>query len=914
MSADTRERSELLKEISSLRKTIELLRTASNTPGSLPHDFASEGSEDKFRILAEQSPNMIFINQDGRVVYANSRCEELMGYTREEILSPSFDFRSLVAPESQPIIDAAYGNHMRGKEVLPYEYTLLARNGNAFAAIITTRLITYDGKSAILGFITDISDRKRMEVELRESHERYRTLFDRMMDGIYRSTHGGRFVEVNDAMVRMFGYSSKQEMLRVDIKTDLYFAEEDRESLFLDTGLEKIEVFRMRRKDGSEIWVEDHGQYVHDDEGKVIYHEGILRDVTGRMQIERALRDSEERFRSLFDRMMDGIYRSTHDGRFVEINPAMVKMFGYSSKEEMMKVDIKRDLYFAEEDRESLFLDSAQERIEIFRMRRMDGSEIWVEDHGQYVHDEQGNVKYHEGILRDVTERKYIEGELRKSEERYRKFFEEDLTGDYIATVDGRVLDCNPAFARIFGFRSVEEAVAADLWSLYIDENRRIEFLRLLRDKKKLEYYEGVMRRRDGSLINIIENAIAVFDGRGELSQFKGYIFDDTPRKKLEQELIRAQKLEGIGTLASGIAHDFNNILGIILGYNRLLQSGATSPEVINKAVAVIDSTVQRGASLVKQILTFARQTEVVQTAFDVNALIRDAAKMLVETFPRFITIDLDLGEGLPLIVGDQTQFHQVLLNLCVNARDAMSAGGRLGLRTTLIEGSKLRSIFPEAEEGQYIQLGVSDNGIGMNEGTKNRVFEPFFTTKEKGKGTGLGLAVVYGVVTSHKGFVRVETQLGVGSTFHLYFPVPSTSQRGEPHEALREEEVRGGRESILVIEDEEFLIEFLQNILERKGYKVLVAKDGERAVELYRLYSKDIDLVLSDLGLPRLSGKDVFVRLKQINPNVKLIVASGYIEPEVKLEMTRNGAKDFLQKPYQPISILKSVRRVLDN
>jgi PAS domain S-box-containing protein len=918
MEENRRTKSELSEKMNTLRAKVNIFQAEKETlvdsSNPVRKDVIVDGQQDQFGVLAEQSPSMIFISQGGRIVYANARCVEIMGYTREEYLSPSFDFRSLIDEESLPIIEKALDKHSRGEEVPPYEYILLTKQRKKIAAIITTKLIMYCNLPAILGFVTEISERKRMEEELRGSHERYRTLFDRMMDGVYRSTHDGKFIEINDAMVKMFGYSSKEEMLKIDIKKDLYFAEEDRDSLFLDTGLEKIEIFRMKRKDGTEIWVEDHGQYVHDEQGNVIFHEGILRDVTQRMRIEKALGDSEERYRSLFDRMMDGIYRSTHDGRFVDINSAMVKMFGYSSKEEMLNVDIKRDLYFAEEDRESHFLDTGQEKIEVFRMKRKDGTEIWVEDHGQYVHDEHGNVLYHEGILRDVTERKRIEVEFRKSEERYRKFFEEDLTGAYISTTDGRLLDCNPAFARIFGFSTVEDALSTDIRSLYTDAKKRNEFLQLLRQKKKLEYYEESMRRCDGTLINIIENAIGVFNDKGELVQLKGYIFDDTPRKRLEQELIRAQKLESIGTLASGIAHDFNNILGIIMGYNRLLQKEEGTSEVIKKAVAVIDSTVHRGASLVKQILTFARQTEVIQAPLDVNAIITDVAKMLVETFPRFITINLELDNTLPLIVADQTQFHQVLLNLCVNARDAMPGGGKLKVKTEMADGSRLRTRFKDASEARYLHLSVSDTGIGMNEEMKNRIFEPFFTTKDKGKGTGLGLAVVYGVVASHRGFINVDSEFGRGSTFHLYFPISSVNGYENHFDDSVAEEVAGGDETILIIEDEEFLVEYMENVLKGKGYKILTARDGESAVDLYREKGKDIDLVVSDLGLPRLSGRDVFLHLKEINPAVKLVVASGYIEPEIKAEMSRSGTRDFLQKPYQPASILKCVRKVLDS
>jgi CheY-like chemotaxis protein len=243
-----------------------------------------------------------------------------------------------------------------------------------------------------------------------------------------------------------------------------------------------------------------------------------------------------------------------------------------------------------------------------------------------------------------------------------------------------------------------------------------------------------------------------------------------------------------------------------------------------------------------------------------------------------------------------------------------MPGGGKLKVKTEMADGSRLRTRFQGASEARYLHVSVSDTGIGMSEEMKNRIFEPFFTTKDKGKGTGLGLAVVYGVVASHKGFINVDSEYGRGSTFHLYFPISAVNGYENHFDDSVAEEVAGGDETIFIIEDEEFLVEYLENLLKGKGYEILIARDGESAINLYKEQKENIDLVLSDLGLPRLSGRDVFLHLKEINPDVKLVVASGYIEPEIKAEMSRSGAKDFLQKPYQPGSILKCIRKVLDS
>jgi PAS domain S-box-containing protein len=297
--------------------------------------------------------------------------------------------------------------------------------------------------------------RERTEKALRESEERYHSLFDRMLDGFYLSTHEGRFVDVNPAFVKMFGYSSRQEMLDIpNIAEALYFSPDERGKHIPETAEKGVEVFPMRRKDGSIIWVEDHGGYVHDEHGKVVYHEGILRDVTERKQMEEKLRESEDRYRSLFDRMLSGVYRSTHEGRFVDVNPAFVKMFGYSSRQEMLDIpNIAEALYFSPDERGSYILDTGREEVEVYRMRRKDGSEIWVEDHGHYVHDERGNVIYHEGILRDVTERKRAEQRLRLQGEIAENMFEGVVV---ISARDGVIVYTNPRFEQIFGYNPGE--------------------------------------------------------------------------------------------------------------------------------------------------------------------------------------------------------------------------------------------------------------------------------------------------------------------------------------------------------------------------------------------------------------------------------------------------------------------------
>jgi two-component system cell cycle sensor histidine kinase/response regulator CckA len=390
---------------------------------------------------------------------------------------------------------------------------------------------------------------------------------------------------------------------------------------------------------------------------------------------------------------------------------------------------------------------------------------------------------------------------------------------------------------------------------------------------------------------------------------------DITERKVLEDQLRQAQKLESLGTLAGGIAHDFNNVLGIILGYTSMLEDRKVDPEKSTRSIAAVNKAVQRGAGLVRQLLTFARKTETLFESVRLNDVIVELAGMLEQTLPRSIQVSSKLGKEIPSITGDSNQLHQALLNLSLNAHDAMPKGGTLTFTTRTVMGTEVRRRFPEAQKEEYVCVSVADTGIGMDKSLLARVFEPFFTTKEKGHGTGLGLAVVYGVVTSHHGFIDVESRVGHGTTFHLYFPVPECSI-GVPLIAAEQAraQVPGGTETLLVVEDEEMMLDLLKSILGGKGYQVMTARDGEEAVKLYARHRNQIDLVLMDMGLPKLSGAEALQKLQGINPKVKVIFASGYINPHIKSEVLKAGVKHFVQKPYVPQEVLLHIRKVIDS
>jgi two-component system cell cycle sensor histidine kinase/response regulator CckA len=486
------------------------------------------------------------------------------------------------------------------------------------------------------------------------------------------------------------------------------------------------------------------------------------------------------------------------------------------------------------------------------------------------------------------------------------------LTGDAITQPDGAIVTCNPAFAQMFGFQSVEQARSANVLSLLRNRKDGAELLERVREHEIIDRHELEMRRQDGEPVYVIGRVLGSFDGRGELARVHVYLFNDTKRKRLEQQLVQAQKMESLGTLAGGIAHDFNNILAIVLGYANRLELAPTRIEELPRSVNAIKEAVERGAALVQQLLTAAQQSEAHFARFDLNALILETVNMLQSTVPKTIGFDLSLQPNLPEVAGDRSQIQQVLLNLCVNARDAMPSGGTVAIETKVAPLAELAAHFTGTEPHDYIAIAIRDTGAGMTREVKDHIFEPFFTTKVRGKGTGLGLSVVYGVVNNHRGFVHVASEPDAGSTFTIYLPLEQlTADQPLAADASAWASQRAPQ-MILLVEDEEMLRSLGVMFLEAEGYRVLTAGDGEEAVEIFDTYRDEIGLVVCDLGLPKLGGREAFFRMKQSRPAVRVIVASGYLEPSVRSELLKAGVLDTVQKPYDFHEMVAKIRSII--
>jgi two-component system, cell cycle sensor histidine kinase and response regulator CckA len=389
---------------------------------------------------------------------------------------------------------------------------------------------------------------------------------------------------------------------------------------------------------------------------------------------------------------------------------------------------------------------------------------------------------------------------------------------------------------------------------------------------------------------------------------------DIAERQRLEQELLHAQKMESIGALAGGVAHDFNNILNIILGYSSLLMDDE-DPGQARQWIEVIRETAERGAALVQQLLTVARKAAIKFESTDINELLRRFVNLLNQTFPKEMNISLDLNPNLPRIMADPNRLIQALLNLCVNARDAMDGRGNLVLRDEIVNGLELRQRFRDALEDRYVCLVVSDTGPGMDSNIKNRIFDPFFTTKEPGRGTGLGLSAVYAIVRDHHGFINVKSEPDHGTTFHIYLPVRLWDEGKNTNTEIAKkqvEDVTELQETILFVDDEVHQVDLIRDLLEKKGYRVLVAGDGITAVELHRRHKDEIAVVILDLSLPKLNGWEAFLSMRKNQPEVKAIFTTGYIRPDQRSEMINQGVDVIIQKPYLPTELLEELRAAI--
>jgi len=517
------------------------------------------------------------------------------------------------------------------------------------------------------------------------------------------------------------------------------------------------------------------------------------------------------------------------------------------------------------------------------------------------------------GSIIDITDRKRAERALRESETRYRELVNNATYGIYWVTIDGELLSVNPALARMLGFDSTDELLALrSSDSLYRDPAVR---LRLLAEYTKSGRVNGLAEwiRKDGKIIHVHLNGRCTTNPARMIECIEVIVEDVTEKIALEKQLVQAQKFEAIGQLAGGIAHDFNNMIGAIIGWADLGMEETEPTSRPHRHFEKMRQQADRAAALTRQLLAFARRQILEPRSIDLNQGVTETLSLLEKVIGNSIEVKSNLAPDLALVSADPTQVEQILMNLCINARDAMLQGGSLQIETcNAAFDEESCATQPFARPGRYSMLSVTDTGTGMDAATLDRVFEPFFTTKELGKGTGLGLAMVYGIVRQHGGFVHVYSEPGVGSTFRVYFPVSLETVKS-PERAPDTSPVSGGTETILVAEDHEGLREIARETLVNLGYRVILTSDGEEAVREFLNPRNHVDLLLIDVVLPKLGGPQAYARICETSPGVPAIFATGYSADMDLLRQARQQKLPMLQKPYSPRDLARKVRETLD-
>jgi len=766
-------------------------------------------SENKFRTVAEQSPNMIFINKKGRVVYQNKRSEEIMGYKSEEICSPDFDFLTLLAPGSLELAKSSFKKHMDGNDVGTLEYNLIRKDGKQIKTVINTKLIDYENERAILGFVTDVTERKRAEEALLESEEKYRSLLDDVVD---RSEVG------------------------------LFILDSDFSVVWVNKALERY--FGLKRE---EIVGKDKRQLIL---GKIKYK---FEDPQGFAERVLATYDDNTYVENFECHMVPG---DTREGRWLE--------------------------HWSQPIRSGLY---AGGRVELYY---------------------------------DITERKKATFALKESQQRYREFVEG--TDDLITRVDaeGRFIYVNHVAEKILGI-SRKKCIGMSAFDFIHPDDRertQTEFAGWIRNRlRSITIENRQVNQTTGEVYEMMWSSNLHYDERGNLTGINGIARDLTERKKLEEAILKSQKLESLGILAGGIAHDFNNLLSVIM-VNLSLVEGDIKPETGTlKFLKEAEKASLRARNLAARLITFSKGGEPVKKAIPIWKLVKDS--VISSLSGTDINCEFSIPDDLSIVKTDETQMKQAIHNIVVNAQEAIAGKGVIkvdGENVTVVEKDSL-----PLKDGKYVKISISDQGAGIPEENLEKIFDPYFSTKEMGteKGMGLGLSICNSIVEKHDGLITVESKLGTGTTFIINLPASDKEiAELEPIKKPVPEKPVIGRGKVLLMDDEKMIRDFAILVLNRLGYDAEVSKDGTEAIQLYKKAKESgepFDAVILDLTNQfGMGGKEAIQKLIEIDPHVKGIVSTGYSDDVVVTDFKKYGFCGTLIKPYSIDELKNALNKVV--
>ncbi len=887
-------------------------------------------------------------DNQGNITYTNKVAEKITGIPLEDLIGKPF--LPLFTEESQKVAVDVYQRTLNG-ESPEYELTFIGGRIGHFknkplrdedgkiicvfgiARDITDRKMyeeklkkeleirveerTAKLKTAYEQLLKEINERKRVEEALRDSEQEYRDLYDNAPDMYHTLDKNGIIIECNETEARILGY--KKEKIIGKPVTD-FFTEESKRLFQKDFPRlnEENKLLNIERefvrKDGTIFPAILNVFSEYDEKGNFIKARTISRDVTVLKQADTALRTSEKKYRDLIDNSLVGIYKTDLKGNILYVNKAVIEILEFDSLNDLISINVL-ETYKNSHDREELI----KKLIEKGRVRNLE-LEL-VTKTGKYkniILNAFLDKDIISGMIMDITERKLAEKVLLESEERYKRLIKS--VTDYVYTVeikDGLPVRTShgPGCESVTGYTSEEFTTNPYLWyHMVYDEDKEAvtkQSERILA-RESVPPLEHRIIHKNGSVIWVRNSIVPRHDDKGNLISYDGLISNITERKRLEEQLLHAQKMEAIGQLAGGIAHDFNNILTAIIGFGTLLKMETDKDDILRSYAIQILNSAEKAANLTHALLAFSRKQIISPKPVNLNEIIREVENLLSRIIEEDIALYTVLTDKDLTVMADSSQIEQVLMNLATNARDAMPDGGSLTIRTERITlDNKFIRAHGYGKIGSYALISVEDIGQGMDEKTKERLFDPFFTTKEVGRGTGLGLSMVYGIIKQHNGYIDIQSELGKGATFKIYLPL--TQLMAEDKKLVDPPFLKGGTETILIAEDELYVRDFLKEVLIEYGYTVIEASDGEDAIRAFNTHKEKIQLLIFDVIMPKKDGKEAYHEIKQVRPDMKVIFISGYSSDILYKKGIIEESLNFISKPIIPDELLIKVREILD-
>ncbi|HHM23981.1 MAG TPA: PAS domain-containing sensor histidine kinase [Bacteroidetes bacterium] len=761
-----------------------------------------------------------------------------------------------------------------------------------------------------------VSGRKR-EQQLLERVEFFGKLVEILPAGVFVSQNG-KFVFMNPAGARILGFSSPEEATGREISLTFLpgnhaaIEEKIRHLLQSKSPIPAFET-TIRRVDGGLVHVEIKGAFaLFNGQPAVLL---AIRDIGDRKRAETKLQEEQRLFRMFMANIPDAIYFKDRDGRFLRVNAAQARRLGLDSPEQ---AEGKSDFDFLPEEEARRNLEEERKVMETGEMLSAErekimpsGERCWIRTIKVPLRDERGEVIGIFGITRDITAEKRAQLEIRK----LFQAVEQSPLSVVITNRNGDIEYVNPTFTQITGY--AQEEVLGKNPRILKSGKHPPEFYRNLWEtitSGSIWHGEFVNRKKNGELYHEQATIGPVRDSSGEITHFIGLKLDITDRKKLEEQLFQMQRVEALGRLAGGIAHDFNNLLTVINGYVDIMLRELREGERFFEELVEVRDAGRRAASLTRQLLAFGRKQILKPKSLNLNLLIQDLSRMLRRLIGEDVELVTRLAPDLLPVKVDPAQLEQVIINLAINARDAMPNGGRLVIQTENVHvDGEFAAFGGDSPTGDYVLMTVSDTGTGMDEETRSHIFEPFFTTKEPGVGTGLGLSTVYGIVKQSGGYIWVDSEPGRGTTFKIYLPVLESPESGGLEQKTEPGALRG-EEVVLVVEDSESVRSIVCRMLGRCGYRPRAVSSPEEALKLVESLDTPPDLLLTDVIMPGMSGRELVQKLKQHWPRLRVIFMSGYPQEAVSKQGVLEPGLAFIQKPFTPQVLLQKIREVLDS